>query len=64
MVNDKLAYERDPIPEDKEPPRFEPETIGTKIAFGFSLSVGCFFFVLVLIGVWRSFNQFFDFLLG
>ncbi|SVC23887.1 uncharacterized protein METZ01_LOCUS276741, partial [marine metagenome] len=28
MANSKLPYARDPIPQDKEPPRFEPENIG------------------------------------
>lgn len=62
MVNKRLPYERDPIPQDKEPPRFEPETIGSKIIFGFSLAVGGFFLVLVLIGIWQSLNQFLGYL--
>ncbi len=62
MVNKRLPYERDPIPQDSEPPKFEPETIGSKIVFGFSMALGVFFLVLVLIGIWQSFNQFLDFL--
>ena len=64
MINKKLPYERDPIPQDKEPPSFEPETIGSKIVFGFSMALGAFFLVLVLIGIWQSLNQFFDYLSG
>ena len=64
MVNKRLPYERDPIPQGKEPPRFEPETIGSKITLGFSVALGCFFLVLVLIGIWRSFNQFLNYLAG
>jgi len=64
MANKRLDYERDPIPQDKEPPRFEPETIGSKVIFGFSISLGCFFLTLVLIGVWQSFSQFLKFLSG
>jgi hypothetical protein len=64
MVNNRLPYERDPIPQEKEPPRFEPETIASKIAFGFSVALGCFFLALVLIGIWRSLNQFLDYLSG
>ncbi|MBT3856856.1 MAG: hypothetical protein HOG63_04345 [Nitrospina sp.] len=64
MPNPRLPYERDPIPQDKEPPSFEPETIGSKIVFGFSIALGCFFVTLVLMGIWRSFNQFFNYLSG
>ena len=64
MANKRLDYERDPIPQDKEPPRFEPETIGSKVIFGFSITLGCFFITLVLIGVWQSFNQFLNYLSG
>ena len=64
MVNSRLPYERDPIRQDKEPPSFEPETIGSKIVFGFSMALGCFFVALVLIGIWRSLNQFFNYLSG
>jgi hypothetical protein len=64
MLNKRLPYERDPIPQDKEPPRFEPETIVSKIIFGFSVALGCFFLTLVLIGIWRSFNQFLNYLSG
>ncbi len=62
MVNKKLPYERDPIPEDKEPPKFEVETIASKITFGFSVSLAIFFLSLVAIGIWQSFNQFLDYL--
>jgi hypothetical protein len=44
MINKKLPYEREPIPQDKKVLRFEPETIGSKISFGFCLAVGGFFF--------------------
>jgi hypothetical protein len=64
MANNRLPYERDPIPQDKEPPRFEPETITSKIIFGFSMALAGFFLVLVLIGIWRSLNQFFHYLSG
>jgi len=64
MANNKLPYERDPIPQDKEPPRYEPETVASKVLFGFSMVLGCFFLVLVLIGIWRSLNQFFNYLSG
>ena len=64
MVNKILPYERDPIPQDKEPPRFEPETSTSKIVFGFSMALGCFFLVLVVIGIWQSFNQFLNYLSG
>lgn len=64
MINKKLPYEREPIPQDEKPLRFEPETIGSKLIFGFSLALGCFFLVLVLIGIWRSFNQFLNYLSG
>ena len=64
MANKRLDYERDPIAQNKEPPRFEPETIGSKVIFGFSITLGCFFITLVLIGVWQSFNQFLNFLSG
>jgi hypothetical protein len=57
MVNKRLPYERDPIPQDKEPPKFEPETIGSKLIFGFSIALGGFFLVLVLMGIWQSLNQ-------
>ena len=43
MINKKSPYERDPIPQDKEPPRFEPESIGSKVVFGFSMALGVFF---------------------
>ena len=43
MVNKRLPYERDPIPQDKEPLRFEPESIGSKIFFGFSMVLAAFF---------------------
>ena len=62
MVNKRLPYERDPIPQDKEPPRFEPETIGSKVVFGFSMVLAVFFLTLVLIGIWKSFNQFLNYL--
>lgn len=62
MVNERLPYERDPIPQDKEPPRFERETLGSRIVFGFSVALGCFFLVLVLIGIWQSLNQLFNYL--
>jgi hypothetical protein len=62
MMNKKLPYERDPIPQEKEPPLFEPETIGSKVVFGFSMVLGGFFLVLVLIGIWQSLNQFFNYL--
>ena len=64
MANKRLDYERDPIPQYKEPPRFEPETIGSKIMFSFCIAVGCFFITPVLIGIWRSFNQFLNYLSG
>ena len=64
MINKKLPYERDPIPQDKEPPRFEAETIGSKVVFGFSMALGGFFLVLVLIGIWQSLSQFFNYLSG
>jgi hypothetical protein len=62
MVNKRLPYERDPIPQDKEPPKFEPETLGSKLIFGFSIALGGFFLVLVLIGIWQSLNQFITYL--
>ena len=64
MAYNKLPYERDPIPQDKEPPRFEAETVGSKIVFGFSMAIACFFMVLVLIGIQRSFTQFLNYLAG
>ena len=44
MTNSILPYERDPIPQDKEPPLYVPETIGSNIIFGFSMTLGCFFY--------------------
>ncbi len=64
MVNSRLPYERDPIPEDKKPLRFEPETVVTKLSFGFSVGLGLFFLALVAIGIWRSLNQFLNYLSG
>jgi hypothetical protein len=64
MINKKLPYERDPIPQDKELQRFEPETIGSKVVFGFSMALGGFFLVLVFIGIGQSLNQFFNYLSG
>jgi hypothetical protein len=64
MINKKLYYKIDPVPQYKEPPRFEPETIGSKILFGFSFELRGFFSVLVLIGLWESLNQFFKYLSG
>ena len=61
MVN-KIPYERDPILQDKEPLRFEPESIGSKIFFGFSMVLAAFFLTLVLIGIWKSLNQFLNYL--
>jgi len=37
MINKKLSYEIDPVPQYKESPRFEPEIIGSKVLFGFSV---------------------------
>lgn len=62
MINRKLPYERDPIPEDNKPLKFEPETFASRIMFGISISLGVFFLSLVAIGVWQSFNQFLDYL--
>ncbi len=62
MVNKKLPYERDPIPEDNKPLKFEPETLVSRIIFGISISLGIFFLSLVAIGVWQSLNQFLDYL--
>ena len=62
MVNKKLPYERDPIPEDNTPLKFEPETLASRITFGISISLGLFFLALVLIGIWQSLNQFLDYL--
>lgn len=63
MVNNKLPYERDPIPEDNKPLKFEPETLASKITFGISVSLGIFFLSLVAIGIWQSLNQFLEYLL-
>ncbi|MZH04205.1 MAG: hypothetical protein F3743_02245 [Nitrospinae bacterium] len=62
MVNKKLPYERDPIPEDNKPLKFEPETLASRITFGISVCLGIFFLSLVAIGIWQSFNQFLDYL--
>ena len=62
MVNKKLPYERDPIPEDKTPLKFEPETLASKITFGISISLAIFFISLVAIGIWQSLNQFWNYL--
>ena len=44
MVNKKLPYERNPIPEDNKPLKFETETIASRITFGISIGLGVFFF--------------------
>jgi len=62
MVNKKLPYERDPVPEDNKPLKFEPETLASRITFGISIGLGLFFLSLVVIGVWQSLNQFLDYL--
>jgi hypothetical protein len=45
MVNKKLPYERNPIPEVNEPLKFEAETIASRITFGISIGLGFFFFL-------------------
>ncbi len=62
MVNKKLPYERNPIPEDNKPLKYEAETIASRITFGISIGLGVFFLSLVAIGIWQSLNQFVDFL--
>ena len=62
MVNKKLPYERNPIPEDNKPLKFETETIPSRITFGISIGLGVFFLSLVAIGIWQSLNQFLTFL--
>jgi hypothetical protein len=44
MVNKKLPYERNPIPEDNKLLKFETETIASRITFGNSIGLGVFFF--------------------
>ena len=44
MVKKKLPYERNPIPEDNKPLKFETETIPSRITFGISIGLGVFSF--------------------
>jgi len=62
MLNKKLPYERDPIPEDNKPLKFKAETVVSKIIFGISIGLGVFFLSLVAIGIWQSLSQFISFL--
>jgi hypothetical protein len=44
MVNKKLPYKQNPIPEDNKPLKFKTETIASRITFGISIGLGVFFF--------------------